>query len=284
MFGIPLLELAWLAAALLLAGALTGLLAGVFGVGGGAIILPVLYELFRILGVPEEVRMPLCVGTSLAIIIPTSIRSFRAHYAKGGVDLSILRRWAVPVVIGVGVGSLIARSAPPSLFKGVFVLVAGLSAIRLLFGRESWRLGTEMPSAPIMIAYGWLIGLLSSLMGVAGGLLSNLFMTFYGRPIHQAIATSSGLGMLISLAGAVGYVYAGWPRAAEYPQVAALQVPLALGYVSLIGFAAFIPTSTWTAPIGARLAHRLSKRRLEKAFGIFLVLVCIRFSADLLTS
>jgi len=284
MFGIALFDLAWLAATLLVAGALTGLLAGVFGVGGGAIIVPVLYELFRVLGVPEEVRMPLCVGTSLAVIIPTSIRSFTAHYAKGGVDLSILRRWAVPVVLGVATGSAIARSAPPGLFKGVFVLVAGLSAIRLLFGRESWRLGKEMPSAPIMIAYGWLIGVLSSLMGVAGGLLSNLFMTFYGRPIHQAIATSSGLGVLISLAGAVGYVYAGWPRAAEYPQVAALQVPLALGYVSLIGFAAFIPTSTWTAPIGARLAHRLSKRRLETAFGIFLVLVCIRFSADLLTS
>src|ERR687890_2116149 len=113
MFGIPPLELAWLAATLLLAGALTGLLAGVFGVGGGAIIVPVLYELFRVLGVPEEVRMPLCVGTSLAVIIPTSIRSFRAHYAMGGVDLSILRRWAVPVVLGVATGSVIARSAPP---------------------------------------------------------------------------------------------------------------------------------------------------------------------------
>src|SRR5919112_5189963 len=161
MFGIPLFDLAWLAATLLLAGALTGLLAGVFGVGGGAIIVPVLYELFRVLGVPEEVRMPLCVGTSLAVIIPTSIRSFRAHYAKGTVDLSILRRWAVPVVVGVATGSVIARSAPPGLFKGVFVLVAGLSAIRLLFGRESWRLGEELPSAPIMIAYGWLIGVLS---------------------------------------------------------------------------------------------------------------------------
>ena len=281
MLGIPVFDLVWLAAALLVAGAITGLLAGVFGVGGGAVIVPVLYELFRLVGVPEEVRMPLCVGTSLAIIIPTSIRSFTAHHAKGAVDLSILRRWAVPVIVGVATGSVVARFAPASLFKAVFVGVAAISAVRLLFGRDSWRIADEMPSGPVMIAYGWLIGVLSALMGIGGGQLSNLFMTFYGRPIHQAIATSSGLGILISIPGALGYVLAGWPRVAEHPDVAALQIPLALGYVSLIGFAAFVPTSTWTAPIGARLAHRLSKRRLETAFGIFLLVVCARFAADL---
>src|SRR3712207_3524515 len=128
MYGIPVLDLVWLAAALLVAGAITGVLAGVFGVGGGAVIVPVLYELFRLVGVPEEVRMPLCVGTSLAIIIPTSIRSFRAHHAKGAVDMAVLRRWAVPVVLGVMAGSVIARYAPADLFKGVFVFVAGISA------------------------------------------------------------------------------------------------------------------------------------------------------------
>lgn len=148
MFGIPVFDLVWLAAALLAAGAVTGILAGVFGVGGGAVIVPVLYELFRLVGVPEEIRMPLCVGTSLAVIIPTSIRSFNAHRAKGAVDMSILRRWAVPVVVGVLMGSLIARFAPADLFKAVFVAVAGISAIRLLFGKDSWRLGTDMPSGP----------------------------------------------------------------------------------------------------------------------------------------
>jgi len=277
MFGIPVFELAWLAAALLAAGAVTGLLAGVFGVGGGAVIVPVLYELFRLVGVPEEVRMPLCVGTSLAVIIPTSIRSFNAHRAKGAVDMSILRQWAVPVVVGVIGGSLIARYAPADLFKAVFVAVAGVSAIRLLFGKDSWRLGTDMPSSPIMTIYGGIIGILSALMGIGGGQLSNLFMTFYSRPIHQAVATSSGLGVLISIPGALGYIYAGWPRAAEFPDVSALQFPLALGYVSFLGFLLFVPTSIWTAPIGARLAHALSKRRLEVAFGIFLLAVCIRF-------
>jgi uncharacterized membrane protein YfcA len=282
MFGIAPFELATLAIGLLVAGAITGLLAGVFGVGGGAVVVPVLYELFRIIGVPEEVRMPLCVGTSLAIIIPTSIRSFSAHRAKGAVDMSILRQWAVPVVIGVVMGSLVARYAPADLFKAVFVGVAGISAIRLLFGRDSWRLGTDMPSGPIMIVYGWVIGVLSALMGIGGGQLSNLFMTFYSRPIHQAVATSSGLGVLISVPGAIGYIYAGWPKAAEFPEVAAIQLPLALGYVSLLGFILFVPTSIWTAPIGARFAHTLSKRRLEVAFGIFLLIVCARFAWSLI--
>ena len=282
MFGIAPFELFWLAVSLLAAGAATGVLAGVFGVGGGAVIVPVLFELFRVVGVPDEVRMPLCVGTSLAVIIPTSIRSFNAHRAKGAVDMTILRQWAVPVVIGVLAGSIVARYAPADLFKGVFVLVAGVSAIRLLFGKDSWRLGADMPSGPVMTVYGLLIGVLSSLMGIGGGQLSNLFMTFYGRPIHQAVATSSGLGVLISIPGALGYIYAGWPRAAEYPDVAALQFPLALGYVSLVGLVLFVPTSIWTAPMGARLAHALSKRRLEVAFGIFLVIVCARFAASLI--
>ncbi|WP_108610035.1 sulfite exporter TauE/SafE family protein [Aminobacter sp. MSH1] len=282
MSGITMFEIIWLAIALLGAGAVTGLLAGVFGVGGGAVIVPVLYELFRTVGVPEEVRMPLCVGTSLAIIIPTSIRSFSAHKAKGAVDMTILRQWAVPVVLGVLMGSVIARYASPDLFKMVFVVVAGISAIRLLFGKDSWRLGLDMPGKLIMNAYGWLIGVLSSLMGIGGGQLSNLFMTFYGRPIHQAVATSSGLGVLISIPGALGYIYAGWPRAAEYPDVAALQFPLSLGYVSLVGLILFVPTSVLTAPLGARLAHALSKRKLEVAFGIFLLLISLRFLISLI--
>jgi uncharacterized membrane protein YfcA len=282
-YGISYSDVALLAVSLLAAGAVTGILAGVFGVGGGAVVVPVLYELFRAVGVPEEVRMPLCVGTSLAIIIPTSIRSFNAHRAKGKVDMSILRQWAIPVVLGVVLGSLIARYAPADLFKAVFVAVAGVSAIRLLFGRDSWRLGTDLPKGPLMTLYGGIIGLLSALMGIGGGQISNLFMTFYGRPIHQAVATSSGLGVLISIPGAIGYLYAGWPKAAAYPDVAALQFPLAVGYVSLIGFILFVPTSIWTAPIGARLAHTLSKRRLEVAFGIFLLVVCARFLWSLVT-
>uniref|UniRef100_A0A9E7ZXP0 Probable membrane transporter protein n=1 Tax=Bosea sp. NBC_00436 TaxID=2969620 RepID=A0A9E7ZXP0_9HYPH len=268
--GIPIGDLAFLAVSLVLAGAVTGLLAGVFGVGGGAVIVPVLYEVFRVIGVVDEVRMPLAVGTSLAVIIPTSIRSFNAHRAKGLVDLSILKIWAVPVVIGVIFGSWIARYAPADLFKIIFVIVATISAIRLLFAADRWKFGEDMPGKPLMVAYGGVIGVLSALMGIGGGQLSSLFMTFYGRPIHQAVATSSGLGVLISIPGALGFIYAGWPKMAILP-------PLSLGYVSLIGMILFIPTSIWTAPIGASLAHRLSKRRLEVAFGLFLLVVAGRF-------
>jgi uncharacterized membrane protein YfcA len=281
MAGISTFEIIWLAIALLGAGAITGLLAGVFGVGGGTVIVPVLYELFQAVGVPEEVRMPLCVGTSLAIIIPTSIRSFNAHRAKGAVDMAILKQWAIPVIVGVAMGSVIARYAPADLFKAVFVVVAGISAIRLLFGKDSWRLGLDMPGKIVMNVYGWVIGVLSSLMGIGGGQLGNLVMMAYGRTIHNAVATSSGLGVLISIPGALGYIYAGWPKAAEYPAVAAMQFPYALGYVSLIGFLLFIPTSMWTAPLGARLAHAMPKRTLELSFGIFLLIVSARFLWDL---
>ncbi len=273
--GMPIGDLIFLAVSLVVAGALTGLLAGVFGVGGGAVIVPILYEVFRVIGVPEEVRMPLCVGTSLAVIIPTSIRSFQAHRAKGLVDMSILKVWAVPAVLGVIAGSIVARYAPADLFKIVFVVVAVASALRLLFASDRWQLGTEMPGKVLMNVYGAIIGVLSALMGIGGGQLSSLFMTFYGRPIHQAVATSSGLGVLVSIPGALGYIYAGWPKMDILP-------PLSLGYVSFIGFLLFIPTSIWTAPIGARLAHRLSKRRLEVVFGLFLLAVAGRFLWSLL--
>jgi len=268
--GFPLADLAWLAAALLGAGAITGVLAGLFGVGGGAILVPVLYEVFRVLGVPEDLRMPLCVGTSLAIIIPTSIRSFRGHRAKRAVDMAVLRAWAWPVVLGVAAGSLIARYAEAWVFQSVFVAVAGANAVRLLFGRESWRFAGDLPTGVRMRLYGGAIGVLSALMGIGGGNLSNMLMTLHGRGIHQAVATSSGLGVLISIPGALGYIYAGWPRLEELP-------PLSLGYVSLIGFALVFPTTILTAPLGVRLAHALPRRRLEIAFGLFLTLVALRF-------
>jgi uncharacterized protein len=281
MASLPVTELIWLALTLVAAGVVMGLFAGLFGVGGGAIVIPVLYEVFRIAGVPDEVRMPLCVGTSLAIIIPTSISSFRSHNARGAADLGVLRRWALPVVAGVILASAIARHAPEQLFKVVFVVIAGFSALRLLFHPDGWRFADEMPGRALMSLYGMIIGSLSALMGVGGGQIANLFMTFHGRSIHQAIATSSGLGVLIAVPATLGYIYAGWPRAAEFPAVAALQFPYALGYVSLIGTLLVVPTSTLVAPFGARFAHHLSKRQLEIAFGLFLLSVSLRFLVSL---
>jgi uncharacterized membrane protein YfcA len=269
-FGEPLGEVALLVAAVLIAGVATGILAGLFGIGGGAIIVPVLYEIFRILGVPEEVRMQLCVGTSMAIIIPTTIRSYLTHRAKGAVLNDVLRAWAVPAVAGVAVGSVIAYFAPGALFKIVFMVMVTLIAIKLLFGRDSWKLADDFPGRPAMIGYGFFIGLCSSLMGVSGGSVSNMIQTLYGKPLHNAVATSSGLGVPITIAGTIGLAIAGWPKMAMLP-------PFSIGYVSLLGVVIMAPVSSFTASYGALLAHRLSKRQLEVGFGLFLLLVSARF-------
>src|SRR5215218_5512663 len=282
MAGLNLTELVELALMLVAVGAVSGFFAGIFGIGGGAILVPVFYECFRLAGVPLEVRMPLCIGTSLAIIIPTSIRSFQAHHARGAVDMNILKLWWLPIIIGVIAGSVTARFAPERLFKIVFVLVAWSAAARLLLARDGWKLGDDVPKGFLMRLYGFFVGLLSTLMGIGGGLFANLLMTFYGRPIHQAVATSSALAVLISIPGALGYVFAGWPAAARHPEIVALQLPFALGYVSLIGAVLVMPTSLLTAPLGVRVAHAMSKRALEMAFGCYLLIVGSRFVISLL--
>jgi len=258
-----------LALILLASGAVTGVLAGVFGVGGGALMVPVLYETFGYLGYAEAVRMPMAVGTSLAIIIPTSVRSYRGHLARGAVDQALLRAWAVPIVLGVLIGAAIARFAPGLVMQVVFVIVAGVNAVKLISGSSRWNIAPDLPKGPGLAAYGGTIGLLSSLMGIGGGQIANIIMTMHGRAIHQAVATSAGIGVLISVPGALGFIAAGWGRA-DLP-------PGALGFVSLLGLVLFAPTTILTANLGVRLAHSLSRRRLELAFGVFLALVCARF-------
>jgi uncharacterized membrane protein YfcA len=272
--GTPVGELAWLAGAILLGGVVTGILAGLFGIGGGAVIVPVLYEVFRVLGVPEEVRMQLCIGTSLAIIVPTTVRSYLTHRAKDVVIAYVLRRWTIPSVVAVAAGALAAAFAPAAFFRLAFAVIAGLIALKLLFGRESWRLADDLPDGLPMSAYGFLVGLASSLMGISGGSVSNLILMLHGRPIHNAVATSAGLGVPITITGTVGYMLAGLPHQALLP-------PLSIGFVSLIGFAVMAPVSTFTASYGARLAHWLPKRKLEIAFGLFLLAAATRFLLSL---
>jgi uncharacterized protein len=274
LFGVSIQEILWLAAVILVAGVVTGLLAGMFGIGGGAVIVPVLYEVFGLLSVPEAVRMQLCVGTSIAIIVPTTIRSYFAHRAKGLIVPNVIRLWAVPAVLGVACGAAIAAFAPPAVFKIAFVVIATLIAAKFLFVGERWNLGTDLPGPLPMTAYGFGIGLAGSLMGVSGGSLSNIALTLYGKPIHNAVATSAGLGVPITIAGTVGYVLAGWPHQALLP-------PLSLGFVSLIGVVVMAPVSSLAAPYGARLAHRLSRRTLEIAFSIYLLLMSLRFLVSL---
>jgi len=268
--GVPLSEIFWLALAVVVGGVITGVLAGLFGIGGGAVIVPVLYEVFRILDVPEAVRVQLCVGTSIAIILPTTIRSYLTHREKGLVIPRVIRLWALPAVIGVTCGAVIAAFAPPAVFKLAFILIATLIATKFLFAGDRWNLGTDLPGPLPMTFYGFIIGLAGSLMGVSGGSLSNIVLTLYGKPIHNAVATSAGLGVPITIVGTLGYILAGLPHEALVP-------PLSLGFVSLIGVAVMAPVSSLAAPYGARLAHRLSRRTLEIAFSSFLLLISLRF-------
>lgn len=189
--------------------------------------------------------------------------------------MDVVRVWAVPAMLGVVAGSLIAAFAPGAVLKLAFVLLASVIAVKLLFGRDTWRLADDLPGPAAMMAYGASVGLAASLMGISGGSVSNMILTLYGKPMHKAVATSAGLGVPITVAGTIGYILAGLPQQSLLP-------PFSLGFVSLIGFAVMAPVSSFTAPYGARLAHALSKRRLEIAFGCFLLAVCIRFAASLI--
>jgi uncharacterized membrane protein YfcA len=271
----PLGEIVWLAAAVVAAGILTGILAGGFGVGGGGVVVPVLFEMFRILGVPDDVRMQLCVGTSLAVIGPTAWRSYRAHRARGAVIDGVIRLWAVPSFVGVAVGAAIAAFAPGGLLKIAFMVIASAIAARLLFGGDRWRLSDELPGRATMTAYGFLIGLGSSLMGISGGSLATAALTLHGKSIHNAVATAAGIGVPISIAGTIGYALAGLPHEAALP-------PLSLGFVSLIGVIAIAPISTIVSPLGARIAHALPRRWLEIAFALFLLSVALRLVVSLI--
>jgi uncharacterized membrane protein YfcA len=268
-------EFAWLVVAVIAAGIVTGLLAGVFGVGGGGVIVPVLFELFRLFGVPDAVRMQLCIGTSLAIILPTAWRSYRAHKARGVVIPEVMRLWTVPIVIGVLLGSAIAAVAPSAVFKLAFVVIAAIIIAKMWFISDRWHIAEDLPGPAAMRAYGFAIGLGSSLMGISGGSPATLVLTLYNKPIHNAVATSAGVGMPLAIAGTIGYVAAGLPHMAQLP-------PLSLGFVSLIGVAAIAPISSWVAPFGARIAHALPRRWLEIAFGTFLLLISARFVVSLI--
>ena len=272
--GLPTGELLALAGALLAAGLATGLLAGLLGIGGGGILVPVLFEAFRFIGVDPDICIHLAVGTSLSVIVPTSLRSFLSHRAQGAVDMALLRSMMLPVFVGVVFGILVARYSDDTVLKAVWAICGGLMSAKLFLGRESWRLGDAIPGNPGKALYGGFVGLVSTLMSIGGGVFITTFMTLYGRPIHQAIATASGFGPIIAVPGAIGFAWAGW-RAAGLP-------PGSLGYVNLLGTAMIVPASVLAAPLGARIAHSISRRKLELCFAVFLAAVSARFLLSLL--
>ena len=267
-------EILLLALAQSASGAVAGLLAGLFGIGGGAIIVPVMYQFLGVLGIDEAVRMHISVGTSLGIILPTSIRSFQAHRAHGAVDMTLLKSWLVPMPAGVIAATLVAAYVSGAQLRGVFAVIAVLIGLRLIFNRESWRLAGELPGGFIRATCGALIGFFSTLMGVGGGVMATTFMTLYGRPMHQAVATAAGTGALIAIPGVIGYAWAGWG-------VPGLP-PFSIGYVNVLGIFLVIPITVYVAPGGVRIAHIMSKRQLEVSFGFFMLLVALRFALSLL--
>ena len=273
-FGVPFHELAWLVLLVVAGGVVTGILAGLFGIGGGGIIVPILYEVFGALGVPADVRLQLGIGTSILIIVPTNIRSFLEHRRKGAVLMDVVKVWAIPAVLGVATGSMVAAFAPSAVLKIAFVIVASTISSKMLFGRDNWRLATQLPGKVAMVAYGFAVGLAASLMGISGGSLSNMILTLYGTPIRRAVATSAGLGVPIAVAGTIGFMLAGLPHQDLMP-------PLSIGYVSLVGFVVMAPISSFVAGYGVKLAHALPHRRLEILFGLYLATMSARFVVSL---
>jgi uncharacterized protein len=266
-------EIAVFATAVAVSGVVSGLLAGIFGIGGGAVLVPVFYQVFGLLDVDESVRMHLSVGSSLAIIIPTSIRSFTSHKARGAVDMGLLRSFLIPVPLGVILASIAAAYISSEGLRIIFSVITVLVGLKLLFNREHWRIGQEIPGNPWRLVTGVVIGFFSTLMGIGGGVMNNTFMTLYGRPMHQAVATSSGVGVMIAIPGTIGYIRAGWGNPL---------LPIAsTGFVNWIAVALIIPIALIITPYGVRIAHWLKKRHLEIAFGLFCLFVSARFFISL---
>lgn len=273
-FGLPAGELALLIVGLLAAGLVAGFLAGLLGIGGGGVLVPVLYEVFRALDVDPAIRMHLVLGTSLAIIVPTSLKSFAGHRARGSVDMALLKRVAPFVVFGVVLGAITAKSVSGEALKWVWVTAATLIAVKMALGREDWRISDHLPPPPWPQVGGLLVGFISTLMSIGGATFVVPLLTLFGKPIIGAVSTAAGVGPLIALPGVIGYMWAGWD-ASGLP-------PFSIGYVNLLAAVIVAPLSVWAAPFGVRLAHRIPRRALELAFAAFLASISARFLIDLL--
>lgn len=268
-------EVVMLVVAMLGSGIIAGVLAGLLGVGGGIIIVPVLEWVFELLGVPAAIRMHLAVGTSLAVIIPTSISSARAHYRRDAVDVDIARRWSAFIVLGTVIGILIASRVEGVVLTGVFGVVALIVAIKMMLPLDDRTLTDEVPHGALTAVIPTTIGTISTMMGIGGGSLTVATLTLMSEPIHRAVGTSALFGLVISVPGAIGFVYAGWGNE---------MLPFgSFGFVNLIGFLLIAPTTVLAAPLGARIAHALSRRVLGMSFGVFLLLVAVRMIWQTLT-
>jgi uncharacterized membrane protein YfcA len=257
-----------LGVAMLATGCVAGVTAGLFGIGGGIVIVPVLEVALSLLGVDAAIRMHVAVATSLATIIPTSIASARAHHLRQSVDMDIVKRWSLFVLLGALLGAWIAAQVHSRVLAMIFASLALLIALKMILFPESRNLTEDVPRGPLVLTIPAAIGTLSSMMGIGGGTFSVMTLTLFNQPIHRAVGTAALLGLVISLPGTIGFIITGW-NDARVP-------PGNFGYVSLIGFALIAPATVLCAPIGARIAHSFSAKRLSMSFGVFLVIVAVR--------
>ena len=249
------------------AGLFAGLVAGLFGIGGGAVIVPVLYFLLGGMGF-DETAQHVAVATSLATIIATSSRSVMAHHKRGAVDWGVLKAWSPWIVLGALIGMVLAGFMSG---RALTILVGGVAliiALQFFFGRPDWRLADDLATGLPRAGLGGAMGTLSALMGIGGGTFGVSLMTMSGRPIHQAIGTAAGFGVAIGVPGAIAAIFTGWGKSGLPPG--------SLGYVNLPAFIMISVLTVTMAPIGAAVAHRLDGVVLKKAFGVLLAIVAGR--------
>lgn len=257
-----------LGAAMLATGCVAGTLAGLFGIGGGIVIVPVLETVLGTLGVDPSIRMHVAVATSLATIIPTSISSARAHHRHQAVDVDIVKRWAIWVLVGSVLGAYLASQLHSNVLAIIFATLALFVAIKMVLFPNTRNLTNEIPSNVWVPIIPTAIGGLSSMMGIGGGTFSVMTLTIFGEPIHKAVGTAALFGLVISLPGTIGFIVTGLGDSRLPPGT--------LGYVSLIGFALIAPATVLTAPLGARIAHAFPAKRLSMLFGVFLLIAAAR--------
>jgi uncharacterized membrane protein YfcA len=264
-----------LAVAMAATGLVSGTLAGLLGVGGGIVIVPLLFNVFPVFGIPESIQMKVAVATSLATIIPTSIQSARKHYATGTMDVALLRSIWPAMLVGVAFGTFIGVYVKGEGLTAVFAMVALLVALNMGFTGVDFKITDSVPSGPPRAALGMGIGSVSAMMGIGGGTLGVPLLSMFGYPIRQAVATASAFGLIISIPATIGFVLGGW-NDARVP-------PFSLGYVSLIGFALIAPSSILATPWGVKLAHTIPPLWLKRAFAVFLAVTSLRMFWSLFT-
>lgn len=248
---------------LLVASGFAGILAGLLGVGGGIVLVPVFFYIFSWLGYDGPMLMQVCLATSLGTIILTSLRSVQAHNKRGAVDWSILRSWAPGIVIGAILGVVVAAGLKSDALEVIFGLLAGVIGLYLAFGKDSWRIGSDMPTGATRAILSPTVGFMSVLMGIGGGSFGVPLMTLFNVPMHRAVATAAGFGVLIAVPSVIGFLFLKTEGAP----------PFTLGAVNVPAFAIAVSMTLVTAPIGARLAHSLPAKSLKRIFGIFLLIV-----------